>query len=81
MCDIKSTNRGNTLAKTCATYYHAQLGLPGKGSKIRGWLSSIVRMLMPFDLLERRHTLLLTVLLISMYVHCKIGLDDSDLTE
>ncbi len=30
MCDIQGTGRGNDLAQTDATYYHGQLGLPGK---------------------------------------------------
>ncbi len=36
MRDINSMSRGNALAKTVATQYHAQLGLPDKGRAIKG---------------------------------------------
>ncbi len=36
MGDIDSMSRGNVLAQKGATQYHAQLGLPDKGSAILG---------------------------------------------
>ncbi len=36
MCDIISVSSGNALAKTGATHYQTQLGLPDKGHTIKG---------------------------------------------
>ena len=54
MRDINSTSRGECLGpkKTCATHYHAQLGLPDKGPAIKELVVSYSLDLKPLDLLN-----------------------------
>ncbi len=42
MCEINSNNRRDALAKTGTTYNHAQLRLPDKVRKIKGWGSRAI---------------------------------------
>ncbi len=52
MRDINSMSRGNALAQTGATHYHAQLGLPDKGRAIKGLVVCNSWDLEPWDLLN-----------------------------
>ena len=54
MRDINSMCRGNALAQTDATQYHAQLGLPDKGRTIKGLVVCYDWELEPLDLLNGR---------------------------
>ena len=52
MRNINSMSRGNVLARTGATQYHEQLGLPDKGRAIKGLVVTNNWDLEPLDFLN-----------------------------